>query len=64
MTQSELLKLAIEKAGGVNSLSRLSNTTITRIYEWKNGTAMRFDKMIQILNSVDIELIVANKKNK
>lgn len=62
MTQSELLKLAIEKAGGVNALSRLSDIPQPRISEWKKGTEMRFDTMIQILNSVDIELIVVNKQ--
>ena len=63
MTQSELLKLAIEKAGGVNALSRLCNIQQPRISEWKKGTEMRFDTMVKILNAVNVELIVANKKN-
>jgi hypothetical protein len=57
MTQSELLKLAIEKAGGVNALSRLTDITQPRISEWKKGTEMRFDTMVKILNAVNIALI-------
>ena len=62
MTQYELLKLAIEKAGGVNALSRLTDIPQPRISEWKKGTEMRFDTMVKILNAVNIELIVANNK--
>lgn len=63
MTQSELLKLAIEKAGGIRPLARLIDTPFQRIHEWKKGTEMRFDTMVKILNAVNVELIVANKKN-
>ena len=63
MTQSELLKLAIEKAGGIRPLARLIDTPQQRIFEWKKGTEMRFDTMVKILNSVNVELIIANKKN-
>lgn len=60
MTQSQLLNLAIEKAGSIKNLSEINDITITRIYEWRNGTAIRFETMIKLLKSVGVELVEKN----
>lgn len=56
MTQSELLKLAIEKAGSKQKLSGLLGLKVQRIYEWEQGSEIRFNKMVEILKVVGIGL--------
>lgn len=59
MTQSELLKLAIEKAGSKQKLADLIDVDTARVHEWNKGTAMRFDTMVKILKAVNIEIITS-----
>jgi hypothetical protein len=56
MTQSELLKLAIEKAGSKQKLSELLGLKVQRIYEWEQGSEIRFNKMVDVLKIVGIGL--------
>jgi hypothetical protein len=58
MTQHELLKTAINKAGGKRHLAELMNIPPARVYEWEKGTAMRFDTMIDLLSVVGVELVI------
>jgi predicted transcriptional regulator len=58
MTQHEILKKAINKAGGKRHLAELMNIPPARVYEWEKGTAMRFDTMIELLSVVGVELVI------
>ena len=56
MTQSELLKLAIEKAGGKKQLSELTGLRLAFFYEWEKGKAIKFDVMVHVLEAVGMGL--------
>lgn len=56
MNQKELLQKAIDKAGSIKKLSEITGITITRFYEWRNGSKMRSDVLFEILEKVGINL--------
>lgn len=57
MTQSKIITSLIEKAGSISELSKITNTAIPRIYEWKNEKyGINLHKLLDMCELMEIEL--------
>ena len=57
MTQSKIITSLIKKAGSVNELSKITDTAIPRIYEWKNEKyGINLHKLLKMCEMMKIEL--------
>ncbi len=57
MTQSEIITSLIQKAGSVNELSKITDTAIPRIYEWKNEKyGINLHKLFKMCEMMQIDL--------
>ena len=57
MKQKEIISALIKKAGSIKDLSIRTDTTITRIYEWKNEKhQIRYNKLLSMCKDLKIEL--------
>lgn len=57
MTQKLIITRLIEKAGTISELSKITNTAIPRIYEWKKETyGINLHKLLDMCDKLEIEL--------
>ena len=57
MTQSQIITRLIEKAGSVNKLSKITDTAVPRIYDWKNENyGINLHKLLKMCDKMKIDL--------
>lgn len=57
MTQSQIITRLIEKAGSINELSKITDTAVPRIYEWKSEKyGINLHKLLDMCDKMEIDL--------